>query len=290
MALLERTRTLDTARTLDRALVHRWSVAEVFVTDLRCGGDPVETVEAVAQWPRHHAYFDTGDGLHCLLLGAETFRQTAIAALHTAGVAAQTDHFVMKHMQVRWSGEPPAVGDRPLDLRVTMAMTPTGRAGRYDLRVSLASAEREVLTGTGVVIVLRPEVFDALRQGRVEPRSRVDPPSAVGPAEVGRTRPRDVVLAGDGPPWQLRVDTSHPTLFDHPSDHLPGMLLFEAARQAAVLVSGGGQVVSIGAEFGAYLEIDATTTVEVGTDDGALVATVRQGDLVGARFRVSVAP
>lgn len=36
--------------------------------------------------------------------------------------------------------------------------------------------------------------------------------------------------AGDG--WPLRVDRTHPILFDHQLDHVPGMLLLEAARQA----------------------------------------------------------
>jgi hypothetical protein len=30
------------------------------------------------------------------------------------------------------------------------------------------------------------------------------------------------------------VDTSHPTLFDHPLDHLPGMLVIEACKQTAI--------------------------------------------------------
>ncbi|WP_281275492.1 AfsA-related hotdog domain-containing protein [Saccharothrix australiensis] len=32
--------------------------------------------------------------------------------------------------------------------------------------------------------------------------------------------------------WLPRVDRRHPVLFDHPVDHVPGMALQEAGRQA----------------------------------------------------------
>lgn len=52
---------------------------------------------------------------------------------------------------------------------------------------------------------------------------------------MGRDRATDVVLSPTGrhDAWLLRNDTTHPILFDHPVDHSPGMLLLEAARQAA---------------------------------------------------------
>lgn len=140
--------------TVDRTLVHRWSIAEVFLTDLRSDG-PTH-VEAGAQWPRHHAYFDTGGGSYCLLVAAETFRQTTIAALHALDLAAATDHFIMKHMGVEWTSRPLSVTYRPLDLRVSLAMTPAARAGRFDLLVTISDGGRDVVSGSGLVVVLRP--------------------------------------------------------------------------------------------------------------------------------------
>ncbi|MGL5930935.1 MAG: AfsA-related hotdog domain-containing protein, partial [Dermatophilaceae bacterium] len=115
------TARLDYSRTVDRALVHRRSLSEVFITDLACEED--HTIRAAAQWPRQHPYFDTADDTYCLLLGAETFRQATIAGMHRAGLAALDDQFVMKRMGVAWSGDPLPVGDRPLDLVVTVRMT-----------------------------------------------------------------------------------------------------------------------------------------------------------------------
>ncbi|WP_142212826.1 AfsA-related hotdog domain-containing protein [Streptomyces sp. SLBN-118] len=56
------------------------------------------------------------------------------------------------------------------------------------------------------------------------------PPACLTP--FGRDRFEDVVLAATDRPdrWQLRVDTTHPILFDHLVDHAPGMLLLEPAR------------------------------------------------------------
>ncbi|MFC7490487.1 MULTISPECIES: ScbA/BarX family gamma-butyrolactone biosynthesis protein [unclassified Knoellia] len=275
--------------TLDRQLVHRWSVAEVFVTDLHHDGPAAVT--AAAQWPRHHPYFDAGDDRYCLLVAAETFRQVVLAALHATGLAESADQFVMKRMGFEWVGEAPAVGDRPLDLQVSLCMTPAGRAGRHDLRVTIADGERDLLRGTGVVIVLAPPVYAHLRQGRTEPGVRVDSLASIPCEAISRTRPQDVVLVGPpSGPWDLRVDTTHPTLFDHPCDHVPGMLLFEAARQAAILTTGTRAVVSMAADFGAFMEVDAPTRVCAETEEGSLVVTVSQGGTVGARVEVTVAP
>lgn len=273
--------------TIDRTLVHRWSVSEVFLTALNCDGP--ERVSAAAQWPRQHAYFDTADSSYCLLLGAETFRQVVIAALHDTGLAAPDAAFVMRRMGVAWARPCPVVGSRPLDLRVDLAMTPAGRRGRFDLVVTISDAEGELLTGTGVVVVLAPAVFSGLRGGRTAPVTRVDPPATLDCHAVGRTRARDVVLAGaESGPWEVRIDTTHPTLFDHPCDHVPGMLLFEAARQAVNLSAAGRTLVSVNADFSAYLEIDAPTHVDAKPVDGAFEVTVRQGDVVGAHVLVGL--
>ncbi|MGL5865502.1 MAG: ScbA/BarX family gamma-butyrolactone biosynthesis protein [Dermatophilaceae bacterium] len=282
------TAPLDYSCTVDRTLVHRRSLAEVFITDL--AGSEGHTIRAAAQWPRQHPYFDTGDGVYCLLLGAETFRQATIAGLHQAGLAALDDQFVMKRMGVAWIGEPPRIGDRPLDLVVTVRMTPTGPRGRYDLQVTVADAGRDLMTGWGVVVMLRPAVYAALRRGRTEPGIRTDGDATLDHAAVSRTRARDVVLAGsENGPWDLRVDTRHPSLFDHPADHVPGMLLFEAARQAALLTTGGQRVVSVGADFDAYVELDEPATVDLARADDSLVVTVRQGGADGVRVVVSTA-
>lgn len=278
--------------TLDRMLVHRWSISEVFVTDLRCDGPAAVT--AAAQWPRQHAFFDDGHGMYCLLLAAETFRQVTLAGLHATGLADRSDQLVMKRMGFAWSGKPPAVGDRPLDLRISLSISPTGRADRFDLRVAIdavGAVERNVLTGTGLVIVLTPRVYAGLRNNGTEVGTRIDALATIPCEAVGRTRAQDVVLTGpEQGPWELRVDTTHPTLFDHPCDHIPGMLLFEAARQAVLVRGRARSVVSVDADFGAFMELSAPVYVSLESEGGVFAVTIRQSPMVGARFSVTVGP
>ncbi|WP_238698223.1 AfsA-related hotdog domain-containing protein [Streptomyces sp. E5N91] len=84
------------------------------------------------------------------------------------------------------------------------------------------------------------------------------PPAS--PARVGRLRFEDVVLSATdmSDRWQLRVDPMHPILFDHPVDHAPGMLILEAARQAALAATDPLRGVVTGMEtvFHRYAELD----------------------------------
>ncbi|MET7987641.1 MULTISPECIES: ScbA/BarX family gamma-butyrolactone biosynthesis protein [unclassified Streptomyces] len=87
----------------------------------------------------------------------------------------------------------------------------------------------------------------------------LSPPAS--PRPVGRDGFEDVVLSPTHTPdrWQLRTDTTHPILFDHPVDHAPGMLLLEAARQAAQALAHPTPTVAVGMEsvFSRYAELDA---------------------------------
>ncbi len=88
----------------------------------------------------------------------------------------------------------------------------------------------------------------------------------VDPRLVGREDPKDVVLGpGDRPDrWQLRINTAHPTLFRRPNDHVPGMLLLEAARQAAMLATGDTAYLPAAMElsFSRYVELDSPCWIE----------------------------
>ena len=45
-------------------------------------------------------------------------------------------------------------------------------------------------------------------------------------------------MAGDGSAYVSPADPRHPFFYDHFSDHVPGMVLLEAARQTVALRSG----------------------------------------------------
>lgn len=135
-----------------------------------------------------------------------------------------------------------------------------------------------------------PALYDRLRGARADARAafaRALPPGpAVDPALVGRTDARDVTLAPDscagpdtgagpgGTPrrWTLRSDTSHRVLFDHPHDHVPGMVLLEAVIQAAHADAAPRPAVPVELDtvFHRYVEFDlpcAIVTDDPVTDD-----------------------
>ncbi|NEA65242.1 AfsA-related hotdog domain-containing protein [Streptomyces sp. SID12488] len=100
----------------------------------------------------------------------------------------------------------------------------------------------------------------------------------------GRDRFEDVVPAATDRPgrWQLRMDTTHPILFDHVFDHAPGMLLLEAARQAALAAARPRRtaVTGMNSVFVKYAELDAPCWLETerSVDGGKVRVVARQHD------------
>ncbi|MFD3860010.1 AtaL-like protein, partial [Streptomyces cyaneofuscatus] len=78
-------------------------------------------------------------------------------------------------------------------------------------------------------------VYEAPTRMTFQAHNDPDVAEIVKPTHVGRSSVRDVVLSptNTAHQWQLRVDTTHTVLFDHPHDHVPGMVLLEAADQIA---------------------------------------------------------
>ncbi|MDT9682267.1 ScbA/BarX family gamma-butyrolactone biosynthesis protein [Streptomyces sp. TRM76323] len=93
-------------------------------------------------------------------------------------------------------------------------------------------------------------------------------PEALPPRRVGRTRDNDVLLAagGDGHRWQLRNDVSQTLLFDHPVDHVPGLVLLEAAQQAAYAATWPWPVdfTDVCVSYAQYVEFDEPCWIEAG--------------------------
>jgi hypothetical protein len=109
---------------------------------------------------------------------------------------------------------------------------------------------------------------------------------ALSPAAVGRDREDAVVLAAlDGRPgeWRLRPDTGHPALFDHESDHIPGMVLVEAFRQATLVragqdAPGSWAIHSVQASFLSFGELGQPVTVTAEPEGPhAYLLAARQG-------------
>ncbi|WP_299963958.1 AfsA-related hotdog domain-containing protein [uncultured Roseobacter sp.] len=93
----------------------------------------------------------------------------------------------------------------------------------------------------------------------------------------------------------LVVDRTHPFFFDHPLDHIPGLLLLEGAVQAAQDVAAVPCFVEeIYARFVKFALFEAPVTLEVSQQqDGArhrVEVTLVQSGRVRARITVGLAP
>ncbi|WP_069171745.1 ScbA/BarX family gamma-butyrolactone biosynthesis protein [Streptomyces griseus] len=114
---------------------------------------------------------------------------------------------------------------------------------------------------------ISPGAYRRLRGERLSAGWNTWPlPEPVAPRTVGRATPTDVVLApGDRPRhWQLRNDVDNVLLFDHPVDHVPGLVLMEAAHQAAhaTLHPTPFEPTTIATTFERYTEFDRPCWIE----------------------------
>jgi len=284
--------------TVPRELVHRAAVAETFLTGWR--STDTDRFVLTAQWPRAHQLHVSSDrSAYEPLLVAETVRQGVALLCHAVYGARLDQQFVLHELRVGIRPEHLAVGAVPaapvLDMTASDIHLRAGRPVglRFDAVVRLGS--ERVGTGHIAVTWMNESVYRRLRGGRTVADASVLPLSPALPAAaVGRSQRADVVLAPAAGPdrWRLRVDTAHPVFFDHPLEHVPGMLLLEAARQAVRAREGGeGRVpVSFHAAFHQYTELDKPVRVEVSGADGADVQVVAlQGESVVFECRVGTA-
>ncbi|MFE3033988.1 ScbA/BarX family gamma-butyrolactone biosynthesis protein [Streptomyces canus] len=278
--------------TVPREFVHRAAVAEILLT----GWSRTDTdrFTITAQWPRVHQLHVSPDrSAYEPLLVAETVRQCGALLAHAEYEVPLGHQFVLQELRVDTRPEHLAVGAAPaepvIDITVVEVRRRAGRpaALRYDAAVRLGG--ERVATGHIAVSWTNESVYRRLRGGRTADVGALRLPRPLPPplpaGTVGRALAADVLLSPAARPgrWRLRVDTAHPVFFDHPLDHIPGMLLLEAARQT-VRAHGGPErrvPTSFHATFHQYAELDEPVWTQVREDDGTDVQVIAlQGESV----------
>ncbi|MHC5264357.1 ScbA/BarX family gamma-butyrolactone biosynthesis protein [Streptomyces sp. UC4497] len=254
--------------TVPKELVHRASVAEVLLTGWRRIDDTHFAVSG--QWPRGHSFFSPVQERHDPLIVAESFRQAAILLAHAEFGVELDQHFLMWDMSIDVRPEHLSVGSAPatveLDITCHDVTWRRGKLAGIRYEATFRRDGRIVATAGGSCTCTSPAVYRRLRGRQLdEPGAPLPLSAPMAPQNVGRTSPMDVVLSPTERParWVLRSDTRHPVLFDHQGDHVPGMVLLEAARQATVATLGQGAFPrSMASRFLRYVELDAPCVVE----------------------------
>jgi 2-oxo-3-(phosphooxy)propyl 3-oxoalkanoate synthase len=225
-------------QTVPRRFVHRASISEVMLTGWRQTG--ADRFLLGAQWPRTHSFYRPIAGCYDPLLLAETIRQSAMLISH-AGYGVPTDYpFLL--WSLSYQAEPTAmtVGQTPANLTITASCQDVrfrrGIMAGMQYRTVIHRGATRLGTGTLRMDCMAPDTYARLRAPQLGQR----PSDSVPPQGEYQDDKADSVLVptGEWYTWRLQADRRHPVLFDHPVDHVPGMVIVEAMRQAANSVAG----------------------------------------------------
>lgn len=244
-------------QTVPRRYVHRSAVSDVLLTGWHQAAPDLFVLGA--QWPRTHSFYRPVAGVYDPLMIAETVRQAGLLIAH-AGYGVPLDHpFLLRDMSYQAEPDLLQVDSSPADLTVAVSCDEVRlrRGVLAGVRCQADLYRGTSRVGGGMVRgdILSPRTYARVRAPFLSAeRSAVVPVQGSCRGEVANT-----VLVPTGMPfhWQIQADRRHPVLFDHPVDHVPGMVLVEAMRQAANLISGRGPTAPFGLQstFIRYAEL-----------------------------------
>lgn len=238
-------RRLAFDRPLSAASLAKQTVEQVFVTDYAAGPEGA-ICSVAAQLPLTHARFsDVASPLHDPTVVAEAVRQAGVvAAQHALDVPAEWT-FLLREMhlelsidaltRVRGNTDLVIVVGAGTDLRRRQGGRTAGARMLAGLALSGNACGCVSLYGAW----LPADIYASLRGAAA---SRVPAASCLGeaPEPLSGTSPRNTVItqlratAAGGYEASLRVDPQDTAFFDPPVDHVPGLLLLDAMKQAAI--------------------------------------------------------
>lgn len=274
-------------RTVDRRLVHRWAVSEVFLTDVQaCGQD---RFIAAAQWPTSHTYYGDGEPESAVdtMFLLESFRQAATWIAHEALAVPRDAAFLVSSWSLASiAADPVALDGRPGRLRIEVDVTDLiERAGQVRGAsfagtlstgdASLAAPLAETTVSARYIPAEEAAAMRSYHRGSPPPSSTALPALPPGrpaaPQAVGRRNPENVVLYdvsthSAGTQARLGTRPAHKGFYDHPQDHYPAMILFEGARQLVLAHlnarrPGRHRIAGLSGRFHYFAELDAPVTL-----------------------------
>ncbi|WP_369216987.1 AfsA-related hotdog domain-containing protein [Streptomyces flavofungini] len=310
-------------RTVPRSIAHRRQIGEVFVADSVQSSD--DDFHLSFQIPRAHSLWsDRHPSHHDPFASAEAARQAIFVLLHRhVGVPVGLP-FSLQRIELRVE-DPQAYADdgrSALQGRLHYRIAERRHKGSDVMGMGLEGvmevAGRGAMTLSARLAFMSQDDYDLFRafrrSGKPLVAPELTPVRRLAPARVGREIARNVVIGtADQEPGSpedgvyrclLAADPGHPAFFDHEYDHVPGPLMVEGLRQAALVAAHRGGAVpdahalTVGCEasFLDFAEFDADLVHEarVGTpaSDGRVPVAVglRQSGRTVVEGRVTLLP
>ena len=314
MPQLSRASAVDTVdlafeQTVPRSLVHKRRLENVLLTDVRSCGD--DRFICAGHLPIAHRFFNEPgrSPRRDILFYTELGRQASLAISHAFLEVATEDVFIFEQSEAAvaeaaWTpASPAAIEPAFVEIRIhEMTRRRNNAVNRVVAEHIMTIGDEEVFRGTGAWTVQPAALFQRLRRMSA-PRLAPAAPSNVAPfpapvhVDGSRASAEHVVIttpqyAADTAAFvaALIVNETHPYFFDHPCDHVPGMLLLEACAQLAMAagrrVLAGPAPLGIAAyevNFAQFVECGIPTTLSARVDGNRTVriAISQQGVLSG---------
>ncbi|MBG0856941.1 A-factor biosynthesis protein [Streptomyces spinoverrucosus] len=194
----------------------------------------------------------------------QTIRQSGLVVAHAECDVPLEHQTVLRRLDFLISPEfrPPAGRALTLDVEVIVSRVQGKRsAGSLRMGIDVLHDGSPVVQADTEFAWISPRAYRRLRGEYLTVDWGSWPlPAPVEPELVDRDSEADVLLAPTASPnrWQLRTDVGHRLLFDHPVDHVPGLVLVEAADQAAraMLAPTSFVATRVRTSFARYVEFD----------------------------------
>ena len=300
-------------QTVPRSLVHKRRLENVLLTDVRSCGD--DRFVCAGHLPIAHRFFNEPGRTprQDILFYTELGRQASLAISHRFLDVSAEDVFIFEQSEASvadaaWTpGSAATLEPAIVEIRIRDIVRRRNNAvNRIIAEHIMAIGGEEVFRGTGAWTVQPAALFQRLR--RLAGRSAATPaPSNVAPfpapvhLDGSRLSAEHVVITtpertGDELVSTLIVNESHPYFFDHPCDHVPGMLLLEGCAQLAIaaarVAAPDRRPIGIRAyevNFAQFVECGFPTRLAATVDGDAVRVSISQQDVLSGTTAMTVA-
>lgn len=207
------------------------------------------------------------------ILAAELTRQTAIAYAHLAGDVPMDSAFLLHELSFIWCQDAFELGvdggaEPYMDVHLHAARMRRNQLSDLQLTGTLMSGNAVLGVAFGDLSCIAPQTYKAIRRNA----------APVVQSNTGGLGTDLVKVARDGQHLRAEVawNWGDPFVFDHFSDHVPGMLLGRAALRAHEILTGEAPT-AIDLRCGRFAEFNAPVDLEAeSSSDGSTTVTVTQ--------------